>query len=51
MNIETSSFRESAVRVRDRLQNQSSMITDVAIGSAFEDSNDIEKAITEILED
>jgi len=48
MNLETTTFRESSVRVRDRLQNQSSAITDVAIGSAFEDSNDIKQALTEL---
>ena len=50
MSLENPSFGAS-VRVRDRLQNQSNTITDAAIGSAFEDSNDIRQALIEVLED
>jgi len=46
MNFESSSFKEG--RVRDRLENLSGAITDMAIGCAFEDSDDIGKALAEL---
>lgn len=50
MSMENSSFRGSSSQVRERLQNQVGTIADMAINSVFEDSIDINQALTEALE-
>ncbi|MCX6792649.1 MAG: hypothetical protein NTY12_01355 [Candidatus Falkowbacteria bacterium] len=49
MNLENPSF--SSGRVRDRLDSQSNSIADAAIGSVFNDSDDLRKALAEVFED
>lgn len=49
MSFENTSFKEGSVR--GRLQDQPNTIADMAIGSVFESSDDIRKALTEVLED
>lgn len=50
MSFENLSFRESSNEVRDRLKKQAGNITDMAISSVFENSLDINQAMTEALE-
>lgn len=48
MNIENPSFKEMSSRPIERLQKQAGSIADVAIFSAFEDSNDIRQTLAEL---
>jgi hypothetical protein len=48
--MENPSFKESSNEVCERLKKQASAITDMAINSVFEDSLDMNQAVTEALE-